>query len=237
MSPPVAKLVAYTEESAAKPATVAIKTENATVPCVNSSKLANKRLTATIQGMTIGTERRFLNAIRQFGYGIKPDTRILKDGTAAADGSPDEGETATAGEFALKYLIGQSIKRRKKMMLRKGTPANEVDAALAQVNSTTEAPATEKLDLRISQRKSKKVVEAKKDETGDNGQKPAAPASKKRKAVKGDEPAAQTETTGEAPVKKLKRSPVAPGAKRVAKKATGATETLAPAFVTPARQH
>lgn len=212
---------------------------------------AHKRLTASIQGMSVGTERRFLHAIRQFGYGIKPDTRILKDGSASSSADATEAFDSTAGEFALKYLIGQSLKRRRKMLLRKGKTASEVDAMISSnAPETSEGAPTEKLDLRplsVQKRESRQAAKSllkekatKKDAAAPtDGETTDAAAPKKRAA-----PKRKTPTTDEAPAAPVEKkkdegegegAAAAPKRKRVKVAAPEPAVELAPASVTPAR--
>lgn len=206
----------------------------------------HKRLTASIHGMSVGTERRFLHAIRQFGYGIKPDTRILKDGSAGTSADSPDAVDSTAGEFALKYLIGQSLKRRKKMLLRKGKSVSEIETLIAEsAPDSADAPVTSKLDLRplaIQKRESKQASKSEKkgkastdDAAATDGAEGAVVAKKTRAAPKRKTPTADEvndtkpetgDATAAAPKKKRARL-AAP---------TDTNANVAPASVTPARE-
>lgn len=210
---------------------------------IGITKLAHKRLTASIHGMSVGTERRFLNAIRQFGYGIKPDTRILKDGSAAtfaAEDGADNCDSATAGEFALKYLIGQSIKRRRKMLLRKGTSPSEVDA-MVPADVLPEVAAPEKLDLRSSVTQKRESAKQKK-EVATAESSATADATKKRTAPKRKTPPAADADEGKATAKADDDAAPQPKRKRVKHAADGANahvarnENTAEKFKTPVKK-
>lgn len=181
IAPTNAKGLPGAEKTAKVGVNAVISTNNGNADVI---KPVHKRLTASIHGMSVGTERRFLNAIRQFGHGITPETRILKDGSALASGATTDPDAAsadsTAGEFALKYLIGQSLKRRRKMMLRKGVSAPDANAS---GGTSGDAVVPEKLDLRssaVQKRESKKAVSTATKDLAEDAT--TTTKSKKRKA-------------------------------------------------------
>ena len=109
---------------------------------------ASKKLIASIEGMTVSEERRFLNIVRRFPGAIKSDTKL------------GDAPLGTAGEYALKYLIGQSVKRRRKTMMRRGMSPTDVDFAVQELvdkSATEDIPA---LDISTKAEQRKKVRKA-----------------------------------------------------------------------------